>query len=108
VPLLLQLPLRNNSVWLKGTGSKSYAKVLKPDIELNGSVVHVIDRVLLPTGYDVYEAVYTQLKNTSIAQAFFNATEAADKLPADSTVFAPGNLVSGRLLLRCRVTATMH
>ena len=81
-------------MWLKGNGSKSYAKVLKPDIELNGSVVHVINRVLLPEGFDAYEAVYEELKNTSIAQSFFNATGAAAKLPAESTVFAPGNLVS--------------
>ena len=40
---------------LKGNGAKSYAKVLKADVEWKGNVIHVISSVLLPKGYDAYE-----------------------------------------------------
>jgi len=43
---------------LKGGGKKSYAKVLKPDIEFEGNVVHVISSVLLPEGFDAYEVCW--------------------------------------------------
>lgn len=46
---------RDGKVLLKGGGKKSYAKVLKPDIEWEGNVVHVISSVLLPEGFDAYE-----------------------------------------------------
>lgn len=52
---VMELLRRDGKVLLKGAGAKSYAKVLKPDIEFEGNVVHIISSVLLPDGFDAYE-----------------------------------------------------
>ncbi|KAF5830968.1 FAS1 domain-containing protein [Dunaliella salina] len=84
----LKIFTKDDKVLLKGKGKKSYAKVLKPDIEFEGNVVHVISSVLLPEGFDAYEAYYESLKSTKIAQKFWNATDAGEYV-SGATVFAP-------------------
>jgi len=63
--LTTSIAYRDGKVILAGQGKKSYAKVLKADIEFEGNVVHVISSVLLPDGFDAYE-VNTFLPETSI------------------------------------------
>ena len=53
--LTTSIACRDGKVILAGQGKKSYAKVLKADIEFEGNVVHVISSVLLPDGFDAYE-----------------------------------------------------
>jgi uncharacterized surface protein with fasciclin (FAS1) repeats len=53
--LTTSIAYRDGKVILAGQGKKSYAKVLKADIEFEGNVVHVISSVLLPDGFDAYE-----------------------------------------------------
>ena len=60
---------RDGKVILAGQGKKSYAKVLKADIEFEGNVVHIISSVLLPDGFDAYE-VNSFLPETSLISCF--------------------------------------
>jgi len=56
--LTTSIACRDGKVILAGQGKKSYAKVLKADIEFEGNVVHVISSVLLPDGFDAYEVCF--------------------------------------------------
>lgn len=68
------------------------ASVVTADVEASNGVVHIIDAVLLPQDYDIYETAVLTTGTTTLASAVLAAGLADDLAAAGPfTVFAPDN-----------------